>query len=172
MNDHADLVWYVCYGSNILYERFMCYIRGGIFYANGKGYPGCTDKTPPQDFRAVIIPYEMYFGNSSPSWGNTGVAFLDIEKPSSTPGRMYLITEAQFNEIHCQEGYSADWYGTIVQWDEYEGYPVKTFTNSQRREENPPCDAYCEVIKKGKEEIQKMTPVILGQRIFYPKFDI
>lgn len=26
--NNSDLVWYVCYGSNLCYERFMCYLTG------------------------------------------------------------------------------------------------------------------------------------------------
>ncbi len=44
-----DYVWYACYGSNLLYERFKCYILGGTFNGNGRYHDGCQDKTLPKD---------------------------------------------------------------------------------------------------------------------------
>jgi len=153
-----SLVWYASYGSNIMYERFLCYIQGGTFYANKKPYEGCTDTTPPRSSKAVIIPYQMYFGNESSSWKNengeeTGVAFLDTSTKGITLGRMYLITEAQFKEVWKKEGCSSSWYDKVVELGEYEGYPVKTFTNSARRSENAPCKEYVDVINRGIKEI-------------------
>ena len=36
IKNQENLVWYACYGSNIMYECFMCYIQGGIFFANNR----------------------------------------------------------------------------------------------------------------------------------------
>ncbi len=38
---------YAAYGSNMLKERFMVYIKGGEF--EGNPYPGSTDKSEPED---------------------------------------------------------------------------------------------------------------------------
>ena len=155
MDIQEKLVWYACYGSNIMYERFLCYIQGGTFYANNRHYDGCkTDKTLPLSSKPVIIPYEMYFGNESSSWMNddgkrTGVAFLDTLKNGITLGRMYLITERQFEEVWEQEGNSDNWYNKEILLGKYDGYPVKTFTNSVRRKENVPSKKYLDVINKG-----------------------
>ena len=46
---NQDLVWYVAYGSNMLYERFMCYINGGQFRDNGRDHEICLDTTPPRE---------------------------------------------------------------------------------------------------------------------------
>lgn len=35
-----EYVWYASYGSNMLYERFMHYIKGGYCEFNNKIYPG------------------------------------------------------------------------------------------------------------------------------------
>ena len=148
-----SLIWYASYGSNILYERFLCYIKGGTFYANNVNYKGCSDQTPLSASKAVIIPYEVYYGNESPSWGGTGVAFLDTSKKGVSLGRMYLITDAQFEEVWKQEGRSPKWYCDIVDLGEHEGCPIKTFTNNIRRSENPPSEKYLEVVRKGYAEI-------------------
>jgi len=153
MGKQENLVWYACYGSNMMYERFLCYIQGGTFYANNKLHKGCKDKTPPRTSKAIIIPYEMYFGNRASSWNDSGVAFLDISKVAVTLGRMYLITEEQFEEVWEQECKSSNWYDKLIELGKYEGYPVKTFTNSTRCNENTPSTKYLDVICKGIAEI-------------------
>ena len=158
-DNQEKLVWYASYGSNMMYARFLCYIQGGTFYANKKPYNGCKkDQTPPVSSKAIIIPYEMYFGNKSSSWINkngekAGVAFLDTSKRAITLGRMYLIKESQFLEIWEQESNSPEWYHDVISLGEYEGYPVKTFTNLKRRVENSPTEEYLDVMKKGIEEM-------------------
>jgi len=47
IKNQENLVWYACYGSNIMYERFMYYIQGEIFFGNNRPHTGCNDKTPP-----------------------------------------------------------------------------------------------------------------------------
>jgi gamma-glutamylcyclotransferase (GGCT)/AIG2-like uncharacterized protein YtfP len=70
-----EYVWYVSYGSNMLKERFLCYIKGGS-YNSSRYHPPCDDTTLPQAVKTVEIPYDMYFGNMSGSW-NCGVSFLE-----------------------------------------------------------------------------------------------
>lgn len=146
-------VWYACYGSNISFERFRYYITGGTYKLTGKEYKGCRDSTPPTESAPILIPYEMYFGNASSSWDGCGVAFLDISRPSVVLGRAYLITDEQFKNVHCQEGASSMWYDKIVDLGIYRGYPIKTFTNSIRQQENPPSAAYLRVIEQGMREL-------------------
>lgn len=142
-----DKVWYASYGSNMLYERFLCYIQGGAFYLKtGEPSKGCKDKTPPIENRPIIIPYKLYFGGRSGSWGNGGVAFLDKSIPSKTIGRAYLVTAEQFEDIKRQEG---SWYTEPVDLDTYKGYPVCSFTSPTHREENPPSQEYLKVLKDG-----------------------
>ena len=40
-----DQIWYACYGSSILEERFLCYIQGGQPNGTRTIYDGCRDKT-------------------------------------------------------------------------------------------------------------------------------
>ncbi len=145
-----NLVWYVAYVSNILYERFMVYINGGKFRNFCKTYCGCTDKTPPIKNKPFTLPYELYFGNQSTTWCGRGVAFIDPCRESSTPGRAYLITIEQFKDIQRQEGTSSKWYGRIVSMgcDEC-GIPYQTFTSQERHDFNPPSDCYLESIRLG-----------------------
>ena len=156
---NENLVWYVAYGSNILRERFLVYINGGSFRGSGKSYTGCTCKTPPIKDKPFTVPYELYFGNSSRSWGGKGVAFIDPNKESVTRGRAYLITLAQFEEIQKQEGSSPNWYGRTVQMgcDENK-IPYRTFTSKIRHPDNAPSDEYLAVIEEGLQELAVVHP--------------
>jgi hypothetical protein len=110
----ADYVWYATYGSNMLQERFLLYIKGGNCVFNGKNYTGCRDKSLPKDSKPIEITYNMYYANRSLSWGAGGVSFLDLSKPGKALGRMYLITKEQFEDVRRQEGGGSNWYNEIV----------------------------------------------------------
>lgn len=104
-DSRTDKVWYACYGSNLSRKRFLCYIKGGTPDFADREYPGCTDRTPPQDERNILIPHRLYFAHQSEIWGNAGVAFLDHERDHDmiTLGRMYLISSEQFVQVFRQE---------------------------------------------------------------------
>lgn len=145
-------VWYVSYGSNILYERFMCYIGGGRCRFNGRVYPGCDDATPPLASMIVRLPYPVYFGNDSSSWDGSGVAFLDLDGSGDSLARAYLITREQFEQIHDMEGRGASWYPDKIQVDTWAGIPVVTFTNRSPRPRKAPSEAYLDVMRAGLRE--------------------
>ncbi|ONI37908.1 hypothetical protein AN639_01060 [Candidatus Epulonipiscium fishelsonii] len=149
--EEEEYVWYASYGSNILYERFLYYIKGGKF--NNREYLGCENTQLPLEDEPILIPYQLYFGNSSPTWGGSGVAFLDVEVSGITMGRMYLITRDQFEDIWEQEGNYKNWYNKVVCLGEKDGIEILTFTNETRRPANPPSETYLEIIKKGIAEI-------------------
>ncbi len=147
-----NYVWYACYGSNMLKERFMHYIKGGVCRFNGACYRGCNDIADPVDERPFTIPHELYFGKSSPKWGSGGVAFLNPEKDESivTLSRIYTITREQFDDIQAQEGLG--WYDEVLELGKLDGIPVKTFTHSSIVVKNRPCDSYIDVIRLGLRE--------------------
>ena len=145
-------VWYACYGSNMLYERFMSYIAGGLCRFNGRRYPGCTDKTPPVDVETIAIPYNVYFGNSSGSWDGCGAAFLDLSRSGEAQGRAYLITKEQYQELRMLEGSGASWYCDEVSVGRMSGIEVKTFSNRSPRPKNEPSAAYLKVMELGLAE--------------------
>lgn len=144
-----NLVWYVAYGSNIKYERFMTYIQGGTCRFNGRTYRGCTDHSAPLASTNFPLPHDVYFGNESPSWFDGGVAFLDTSKPGHAFGRAYLITREQFEQLHAAEGSGPAWYPDVVKVGEISGIPALTFTNNVRREPNEPDSDYVEVFMDG-----------------------
>lgn len=61
MTNLNEKVWYACYGSNMLQERFLCYIKGGQPAGANTSYNGCNDKTLPIDSEQMYIPAEHNF---------------------------------------------------------------------------------------------------------------
>lgn len=159
-------VWYASYGSNMLYARFMYYIKGGIYPLTGKPHDGCTDDASPTESRPIIIPCEMYFGHESKWWDYGGVAFLDINKPYRTIGRAYLVTDEQFKEIRKQEGKSGNWYDQLLDLGKCDGYRIRTFTNSSGHEYKETSQKYLQVIEDGiKEMFNDTGNVIVASEI-------
>lgn len=154
---NREYVWYVSYGSNMLKERFMCYIKGGSF--EGSRYrQACSDTTPPLAVKTFEIPYDMYFGNTSGSWQDCGVSFLDVTKKGHALGVAYLITKDQFRHVCAEEnggrapeeGYS--WYEDIIDLGVMDGFEVKTITNRNILPYNEPCLEYKKTLIRGIEE--------------------
>lgn len=151
-----EYVWYVSYGSNMLKERFMCYIKGGSF-ENSRYHDPCSDASLPIAVKAVGIPYGMYFGNCSSSWEYGGVSFLDTSKKGDSLGVAYLITQEQFEYVASEENCGrypggGEWYEDIIDLGEMDGFKVKTITNCNPRDYNEPCQAYMDTLKKGIKE--------------------
>lgn len=172
MSNNPKLVWYASYGSNMSQDRFNCYISGGKPKGSTKTYKGCTDKTPAIKSQAIRIPGSIYFAKKSKTWHNGGVAFLNTDTKGSTPGRMHLITEEQFDEVLYQETGSKNhikpdlniaineghliirpesWYGKVVFLGNEDGIPIFTFTNSifLEQEINEPNIDYVNTIRVG-----------------------
>ncbi|TSB47070.1 hypothetical protein [Alkalicoccobacillus porphyridii] len=172
-----NLVWYVSYGSNLMEERFHCYIKGGIPIGSTQAEKGCRDTTLPLRNRSCVLPYPLYFAKDRSKWGEGGVAFIGHkEDPSEqTIARQYLITFEQFVDVVEQEnqadasGLSFDelmekgsvtlddgWYGRVVYLGMDEGYPKVTFTNPLDLGTNPfyaPAKPYADTISKGLHEL-------------------
>lgn len=148
---NKNYVWYACYGSNINKKRFMKYINQ------------CKDQTPPRAEKPFIIKYPIYFSNRSSTWSNKGVCFLDLEKIGASYGKIYLVTEEQFKDIHRAEGSGPNWYNAIVDLGFEDGIPVKTFTHRPRQLEDViPSTEYLDVIASG---IQASYPALSAVEI-------
>ena len=152
-----EYVWYVSYGSNMLYERFMCYIEGGSFEGS-RLLPEFDDTTPPVEVRAIDIPYGMYFAENSGSWQGQGVSFLDTTKRGQALGVAYLITKEQFDHVVYWENAgrrqnkAKGWYEDTITIGEMDGFEVKTITNTDLREYNNPCREYINTLRRGIRE--------------------
>ena len=154
---NEDYVWYVSYGSNILGERFKCYIEGGD-YEGSRDHQACEDTTPPVAIKTIDIPFGMYFGNVSSSWHGSGVSFLDTSENGHALGVAYLITRKQFEHVvfeensgrHQREG--GEWYEHTIDLDPMYGFEVKTITNRRVRDYNDPFPAYLDTLRNGIRE--------------------
>jgi len=143
---------YAVYGSNLLKERFLAYIRGGTY--KGHQYNGCRDKTEPIDRGWMFIPHRLYFAKESPRWGNKGVAFISCEKEADRNyhaiARLWEITEEQFEDIWEEEGKA--WYHKKLCLGIDKGLKILTLTGCWLEEMNNPSEEYLNVIKAGLKE--------------------
>lgn len=176
MTNLQDKVWYACYGSNILEERFLCYIKGGQPNGAKTTYEGCTDKTLPADHEDFYICSELYFARESGNWDNGGVAFIrtSFEPQASTIGRIYLVTKGQLIDIARQETSTKteltinfdraiedgsyifkrpSWYGNLLYLGQQHGYPIFTLTNENDLQPlSKPSKYYIKTISNGIKE--------------------
>ena len=181
MAHNNRMIWYASYGSNMLAERFRCYISGGRPEGAQRTYKGCTNRIFPEKIKPVRIPAELYFARRSKTWHGGGICFLkpEIDENQTTLGRMYLIAPDQFCELVKQESrYEGDlhldleqaieqgsmllpinsWYAKILFLGYEEGQPVFTFTCTGflEKELNPPHPAYLNMIRSGLKETYGM----------------
>lgn len=175
-------IWYASYGSNMLENRFMCYIRGGRPEGALRTYTGCSNKAQPEKNKPVEIPAELYFARNSKTWHGGGIAFInpDGDKGNKTLGRMYLIEPDQFTDLVKQESrYEGEltinfekavregqliidirsWYGKLVFLGFDDNHPVFTFTNEAflQKEFNMPHQTYLNMISRGLQETYDLS---------------
>lgn len=148
-----EYVYYVSYGSNMLYDRFKLYLTGGENKELMIKQVGARDSSVPLESLSYKIEYNMYFANASDKWENMGVSFLDITKPGFAFGRAYLIKKEQLVNVHSQEGNSPKWYNSLHKLGELNSLEVFTFTNLKSLTRNKPGLKYLEILNKGLTEI-------------------
>lgn len=143
---------YAAYGSNLLKERFMVYIKGGEFC--GQVYEGSRDKTEPVHLGWVYVPHRLYFAMSSPRWEHKGVAFLSCAKEENIDFyavvRLWRVSEIQFEDV--KEGEGRQWYNKELLLGKKDGLEIKTVTGNWESEKNEPSQKYLQVIKDGLKE--------------------
>ncbi len=143
---------YAVYGSNLLKERFLVYIKGGDY--KERHYLGCEDKTYPIDRGWMFIPHRLYFARKSSRWGNKGVAFVSYNKEPDknyhTLVRLWEVTEEQFDCVWKQEGKMS--YHKKLYLGVKDGLKIYTITGNWSCEINPPSESYLDIIKKGLKE--------------------
>ncbi|MBD8488909.1 hypothetical protein IFO69_09150 [Echinicola sp. CAU 1574] len=177
----SDYIWYASYGSNLLEERFLCYICGGQPKGAIKRYNGCVDKSLPIKKKGIEVPYRLYFAKKAKIWNGGGVAFIHHEKDASqqTLARIYLIKKAQFLDVVMQENAltsrplidfeqiidkgkqvldKAGWYDLLLHLGEEEGAPIFTFTTRGLFQPyTPPHESYLSTIIRGIKESHQWT---------------
>ena len=166
-------VWYACYGSNLLRERFLCYLQGGRPAGATRTYPGARDRREPARDVPMTLPGDVFFGWSSPTWGG-GIAFYHADADGAALARAYLVTDQQFSDVAAQEmrrepGTDLDLttvlderrhdtgsgrYESLHLVGELEGVPVLTFTTPHPAalQRNSPSEAYLTTIALGLRE--------------------
>ncbi len=175
MNDMInDYIWYASYGSNLLKNRFHCYIQGGIPNGSVKNHIGCRDKSLPVQEKNIIINRKLYFAKQKSSWGRGGVAFIKPYKETDlvTYGKMYLITKEQFLDVVCQENdiefeldikfdkviennsfqiFEKAWYDQIEFLGYEASWPIFTFSNHKYMKDElcPAHPGYMECLTNG-----------------------
>lgn len=181
MTQTQDYIWYASYGSNILEERFLYYIKGGQPIGATKNYSGCTDKSLPIDKEEIYINSELYFAKKSKTWNKGGVCFIktNFDPQVQTLGRMYLITKQQFIDVVRQETANENnlnidferaisegslifndgsWYGNLIYLGTQNNLPIFTFTNQDNIDEaNKPNENYLRTIVKGIQETYNLS---------------
>lgn len=183
----SNLVWYVCYGSNLYRPRFDLYLQGGELSFVRSRFGGCTNPAPPQDVEAVTIPYQLYFAEESATWESQGVAFLSPREGSGKAHcQAYLIEQDQFTEVWQQENgrepnapgwatpwdelrpgdtwiqdaISYGWYRNLITLDPIKGYPAYTFTGEwdlDSVEATPPGPRYLRTIIAGLKSAHSLS---------------
>ena len=177
-----ERVWYACYGSNLMEDRFLCYIAGGTPKGAKRSYIGCRDKSLPKANHSFLIPHELYFAKSAKTWSGGGAAFVKPKKDKEvkTFGKIYSISKNQFIDLVKQEidtekeleidfekaiknGYldlkSNAWYNRILFLGYHKEMPVFSFTNAEflKTEINMPHPDYLEKIIVGLQETYQFT---------------
>lgn len=135
-----QVVWYVAYGSNLRAVRLQAYLDRG------------PDPTPPRAVRSMTIGHPLFFAGESLVWGG-GRAYVDHTsvEPPATPARAWLLTRAQWNDLHARESGEEHGAGTdpatldpgevrvvgrgrydaLIGFGEHEGAPAVTFTRPE-----------------------------------------
>src|SRR5258708_7844443 len=175
--DSPEYIWYASYGSNLSFKnRFMCYIAGGRPLGAQRINPGCRDKTPPRDARPVSLNFDLYFAGNSRSWGGAPAFIRRGNSNSIVYGRMYLITDDQFNDVVLQENDEPvdgtrfvppfeqlaeekefalagnRLYGHLMNIGKQDKCPVITFTTMRDLPIGVPSEAYLKIIISGIKE--------------------
>lgn len=170
-------IWYASYGSNLMEERFLCYIKGGKPLGSQLFEKGARNKSDPLKSTMFTLSHRLYFAKDKSKWGRGGVAFIENEPNVhvTTYSKAYLITTEQFTDIVAQEnGLSSlhidyhsfykkgfldivdGWYGRLLSIGEIDNIPVATFTSPEDldlSQRYPPAQPYVAVILNGLQEL-------------------
>ncbi len=99
------MIWYAAYGSNLLGERFLAYLRGGSVTGSNKVEYGARDASDPTTAVPYMLPRQLAFGYRSSRWRGGGVCFVDSSATSERDafGRAWMITVEQLEDVWAQE---------------------------------------------------------------------
>ena len=125
--------WYVCYGSNLLRERFVYYLKAskGYIYAE----------------KVLILNGRLYFAKKSRRWDNKAVAFVDFDDTDhKVYCYAYLLDNEQIDLISELEGKT--WYPK--QYLGKDEYDIDMFmVNGSHVDTGEACHDYLQIIAGG-----------------------
>lgn len=132
-NPVSNTSWYVCYGSNLLRERFDYYLKEskGHIYAE----------------KVLILNGRLYFAKKSRRWDNKAVAFADFnDSEHKLYCYAYLLDNKQIDLISKLEGKT--WYPK--QYLGKDEYGIDMFTvNGSHTDTGEACHDYLQIIAAG-----------------------
>jgi hypothetical protein len=150
-----NLMWYVCYGSNLCLKRFMCYITGKANPEVGVTHPtrdSCEDQTPPRKTIHFTIGHKLYFAEKGgENWNHLPVAFITpTDVGSVTYVTAYLVSWKQYETLREHEGKK---YAYELFLPNIEGIEARTFTHeTEYQSKGKPCPLYRDVLIRGLKE--------------------
>ena len=169
-----QVVWYVAYGSNLARHRLQADLDRG------------PDATPPRANRPVTVGHRLYFAGESLVWGG-GRAYLDHEAgtPAATLGRAWLLTRAQWDDLHAQESgrdrsvgldpadvaegeirsVGPGRYDVVLGYGHHDAVPVVTFTGPEPLDParcTAPAADYLRTIATGLGEAHALSPAAVA----------
>jgi hypothetical protein len=184
MNDDEP-VWYASYGSNCSATRFSAYLTGSQADGARHAERGARDSTPPAASEPHWFPNPVRFLGDSSKWGGGGVAFLDHAPSAPSPGRRYLITKGQFDDVAAQESrrehrpleidkletgvvstLGDGFYDGLLLLPSIDGVPVLTFTSPiplDDRPTNAPSPAYLGTIARGLADVHEAEATTIAE---------
>ena len=122
LQQRGDLVWYVAYGQDMLFEHFMTILRGGRCDVSGFESEGCTDKSAPLMSSRIRLDYGLHVGECNRP-------FLRLDKEGCTFARAYLVTRGQYNQVRSIMGVGEGDYCDEVELGMWGGIPLLAVTN-------------------------------------------
>ena len=183
----AEPIWYVAYGSNCLASRFEAYLTGGRAAGATRPERGARDARLPAASAAHWLPNGVRFLGDSRKWGGGGVAFLEHRQQRPAPGRRYLITRGQFDDLAAQESrrgptplpydelvpgeirvVGPHWYDALIAFEPVDGISAVTFTSPtppDDRAPTVPSAAYLGTILRGLLEVHTMPAAELASQL-------
>lgn len=148
------MIWYAAYGSNLCFQRFKCYLKGGKPFFGNESNSGCRDGIIPDENERYIIKHPIIFASarddlSSRMWGKGGVAFLDDSSEGVSFARIWKLTYEQYDEVRDQESRSI-YDKEIFLGYHGDGFPVKTITSSKEQKTlTMPSPSYIKTMTRG-----------------------
>jgi hypothetical protein len=98
-----ELCWYVGYGSNLDWRRFMTYIKGGAIPGGSHHHEGSRDPREPIRIDTHVLKDRRLVFRQYSSWWGGKVCSIVKEDGNIVHTRCYLITRAQFEDVVKQE---------------------------------------------------------------------